>query len=946
MPSPSAIPDDALPSTIADRCRTAVYTYAESCRAGVAPRPEVHAEELAGAVRALAQETFADLRRRLTPPDATDESSTRIPSPGSPTCTADGTGEFTPAGGATVAEPAPPAGSRVPSVSGYAIEEMLGRGGMGVVFRATQLGLNRTVALKMILAGHLAGERQVERFRAESRAIAQLKHPNVVQVYEVGEHAGLPYFSLEYCPGGTLERLAGKEPLAPERSAALIEPLARAAAAFHAAGIIHRDLKPANVLLDADGTPKITDFGLAQNVADIGQLTATGAVLGTPSYLAPEQARGEPATPAADQYGLGATLYALLTGRPPFRGTSAIDTLEQVRTHEPVAPTQLQPGCPPDLETICLKAMSKDPAKRYPSCAAFADDLRAFLDGRPITARPVGRVEKAWRWARRNPRVAIPTGLAVAAVVAVAVLGTTFAVVFDRQKREAVQLATERQQALEQAERSAAERQAAFEQSETDRRVADESYRTAREAVVGVADRLPDLLRKNLFARQAQQQLMATLGEAVGKQADMAAARNLPARVMMNFHMKTGELAAAGGDWAKADASYAAAQELTARLLREDVTAKDRAKGNHALVLVRRGTFALNRRDKPVDVAAVMSQFGEALDLQRQVAESPTTGEIPTVEAKQSVAGTLYEIADLHRRTQKFADGVATGEESLTLRREVASAPPTPYTAGAERKLAESLVLLGKLYTALADDAKAEPYLAEAADRLAKLAAADPTDQGLQLQAARASREYGDFLIMRDRLADAAPRYTADLTLMRKILGFPELILLQSESSDVYYRTATLALKRGDQKAATADYRRCRDTRQMLADAVPANDGFQSRLANALARCGDHATAAGILEKLLIKRPDGDLFNMGCNFALCAGAVLAGRPATALTADERRLYESYRGRAVGLLERLVATGWKDSVKLATDPDLEALRDDPKFVELIARLKNPDAKRPE
>jgi hypothetical protein len=198
---------------------------------------------------------------------------------------------------------------------------------------------------------------------------------------------------------------------------------------------------------------------------------------------------------------------------------------------------------------------------------------------------------------------------------------------------------------------------------------------------------------------------------------------------------------------------------------------------------------------------------------------------------------------------------------------------------------------------------------------------------------------------MRGRLADAAPRYAGDLGLMKKILGFPESILLQSESSDVYYRTATLALKRGDQKAAAADYRRCRDIRQMLAEAVPANDDFQSRLANALARCGDHATAAGILGKLLAKRPDGDLFNMGCNFALCADAVRTGRPAAALSPAEKKLYDGYRGRAVALLERLVATGWKDGVKLATDPDLEALRGDPKFVELLDRLKGPDAKRP-
>jgi tetratricopeptide (TPR) repeat protein len=920
MSAPDDRSDRTLPELIAEHCRTAIQSYSDGCRDGVAPRPDAAAEELAGFVCNLARETFADLKQRFTPGEAISGSATKLPSARSATLTEADTGEFKPGGGPiglATFDPVRP----IPTIPGYAVHETVGRGGMGVVYRATQLGLNRTVALKMILAGELAGAQQLERFRTECRVIAQLRHPNVVQVYEVDEHNGLPYFSLEYCPGGTLSHLAGKEPLEPKRAAALVEQLARAAAACHAVGIVHRDLKPANVLLDADGVPKITDFGLAQNVADVGQLTRTGAVLGTPSYMAPEQAHGDPATQAADQYGLGATLYDLLTGRPPFRGTSVIDTLEQVRTREPVAPTQLQPGCPRDLETICLKAMSKDPAKRYPSCTAFADDLRAYLDGRPITARPVGRVEKAWRWARRNPRVAIPSGLAAVAVVAVAVLGVTFAVFFDRQKREATQLA--------------AERQVALEQSEKDRQVADESYRLSREAVVGVTDRVPALLRKNLFARQAQQQVIAALGEAIGKQTDLAAARSLPARAMVAFHMKAGEFAAANGDWAKADAAYAAAQELTARLMRDDTTAKDRAKGNHALVLQTRAAHALKKQ--PVDLPAVLARFNEALELQRQVVDSPTTGEIPPIEAKQSVAGTLYQIADVHRRTQKFADAVAPGEEALALRREVANAPPTPYTTGAERNLAESLVQLGLIYTALATDAKAEPYLKEAADRLAKLAAADPSDQGLMLQAARAAREYGDFLIMRDHLADAKSRYDGDLALMKKILGLPELVLLQSESSDVYYRTATVALKRGDRTTAVADYRRCRDIRQMLADAVPANDGFQSRLANAVARCGDHATAAGIMEKLLAKGPVRDLFNSACNFALCADAVRNGRPMTSLSDDDKKLFDRYRGEAIALLEKLVASGFKDGVKLATDPDLELLRDEPKFIALLGRL---------
>lgn len=372
---------------------------------------------------------------------------------------------------------------------------------------------------------------------------------------------------------------------------------------------------------------------------------------------------------------------------------------------------------------------------------------------------------------------------------------------------------------------------------------------------------------------------------------------------------------------------------------------QDKAKGNHAIVLQRRAMLALNRRDKPVDVVAVMALLREALALQRKVLQSPTTGEIPAIEAKQSVANTLYEIADVDRRTQKFADSVSAGEEALALRREVAAASPTVYTTGAERNLTESLVQLGKVHTALADDAKAEPYLKEAADRLAKLAAADPSDQGLMLQGARASREYGDFLLMRDRLADAAPRYAVDLSLVSKILTLPELILLQAESSDVYYRTATLALKRGDQKTADADYRRCRDIRQMLAEAVPTNDGVQLRLANAQARCGDHATAVGILEKLLAKRPDGDLFFMGCNFALCADAVRNERPTTELSAEEKTKYDGYRDRAMGLLEKLAAGGWKDAVKLATDPDLDPLRNHPKFKELLTRLMEPESKRP-
>jgi tRNA A-37 threonylcarbamoyl transferase component Bud32 len=299
------------------------------------------------------------------------------------------------------------ASSGLVAVPGYEILAELGRGGMGVVYRARQTKLGRTVALKMILAGAHAGETDLARFRTEAEAIARLQHPNIVQVYEVGEHGGLPYFSLEFCVGGSLENKLGGTPLPPREAAALVEVLARAMQAAHDKGIIHRDLKPANVLLAEDGTPKITDFGLAKKLDEAGQ-TASGAVMGTPSFMAPEQAAGkrDAIGPACDVYALGALLYEGLTGRPPFRGPSAMDTIMQVVADEPVPPRQLLSRTPKDLETICLKCLQKDPVRRYPSAAALAEDLRRFQAGESILARPVGRLERVWRWCRRYPAVA------------------------------------------------------------------------------------------------------------------------------------------------------------------------------------------------------------------------------------------------------------------------------------------------------------------------------------------------------------------------------------------------------------------------------------------------------------------------------------------------------------------------------------------------------------
>jgi serine/threonine protein kinase len=307
-------------------------------------------------------------------------------------------------GGAIPAAPAPEPDR--PSIPGYEILAELGRGGMGVVYKARHVALQRVVALKMIRWGGHSGQAEAQRFIREARAGANLRHPNVVQVYDIGEYEGRPYFSLEYVEGSSLDRKLREGPLPPREAARLVEQITRGIQAAHEQGLIHRDLKPANILLTEEGTPKITDFGLAKKLdEEEAGLTQAGAIMGTPSYMAPEQARGDNLSigAATDVYALGGILYELLTGQPPFGRAAVAETLYRALSEDPVPPRQLNPRVPRDLETICLKCLQKEPAKRYASAATLAEDLHRFLEAEPIQARPVGRLERAVKWVRRRP---------------------------------------------------------------------------------------------------------------------------------------------------------------------------------------------------------------------------------------------------------------------------------------------------------------------------------------------------------------------------------------------------------------------------------------------------------------------------------------------------------------------------------------------------------------
>ncbi len=321
---------------------------------------------------------------------------------------------------------APEKPEQIVAFGDYEILGTIARGGMGIVYKARQKKLNRIVAIKMILSGQFADQSAIDRFYAEAEAAANLRHPHIVAIHEIGEHAGQHFFSMDFIDGKSLAELVRDRPLAPEQAAELVQCISDTIQYAHDRGILHRDLKPSNILVDKHQAPLVTDFGLAKQVSSESQITMTGAIVGTPSYMPPEQAAGrhEQVGTCSDIYSLGAILYELVTGSPPFRAASPFETIRQVLQNEPASPRLLNPSVPRDLETICLKCLQKEPGQRYARASDLAEELARFRRGEPIQARPLGRLARGWRWCRRNPLPATTIGAAVVFLL-VALVATT-----------------------------------------------------------------------------------------------------------------------------------------------------------------------------------------------------------------------------------------------------------------------------------------------------------------------------------------------------------------------------------------------------------------------------------------------------------------------------------------------------------------------------------------
>jgi tetratricopeptide (TPR) repeat protein len=864
----------------------------------------------------------------------------------------------------------------------YEITRELARGGMGIVFLARQISLNRPVALKMILAGQLANETDVKRFYTEAEAAAILDHPGIVPIHEVGQHDGQHYFSMGFVEGQSLAQRLADGPLPPYEAAALMVKVADAIAYAHGRGVIHRDLKPGNILLDTNGNPRVTDFGLAKKVEGDSALTASGQIMGTPSYMPPEQAGGNRAAvgPAADVYALGATLYALVTGRPPFQAATAMDTVIQVIGEEPVPPRRLNPGVPRDLETICLKCLQKEPARRYGSASALAGELRRYLSGEPILARPVGSAERAWRWSKRNR-------LAASLLTLVAILtasGTATITVLwlraDRSRREAVAAGERTKQALGAAVAAGARADRARAEAVTAGQRAIANAATARRAVNDYLDRItesPQLLRPGLIGvrrdllTQALTYYEGFLREsatAPDLRAEAAAAQNRAAMILnelgdTNRAIETGRRAVALYEQLvrddPEDSAYRHGLATSLSSLANGLRTTRRA--DEALAAYRRSAEiheAMLRvdpgnNDAAADLGACWSNIANVLGNAGRTQESEAllarnrthledlVRRVPDAVAPRNLlAGVLHSLGNHAADRGKFDEARGLYLRALEIREAITREHADNWEQ--QSQLARLYNELGLLHFHFQHPDEALSYYQKSRALREKLLAAEPASAELQEYLARSLENLGNLYNSLGRASEALPDLERVRELRARLVSAnPGNSEMESALGGSLHNLAMSYERLGRDGEAERLYREAIGHQRHAREVQPEHMTYRLFLTNHLMSLGELLRRAGKSDETAKLAEEGaglwprnpqQLLRPALLLAAC---VESAGPADTPETNARR--DRFGKSAVEILTRAFDAGFRDPGFYRTAKPLETIRGRDDFQALLRRL---------
>jgi tetratricopeptide (TPR) repeat protein/tRNA A-37 threonylcarbamoyl transferase component Bud32 len=724
-----------------------------------------------------------------------------------------------------------------PSLPGYEVMGELGRGGMGVVYEARHQALGRHVALKMLRYDD-DGEVARSRFRREAEAVARLQHPNVVQIFEVGEHERRPYLALEFVEGGSLaQRIAGRPE--PTRAAALlVAVLARAIDHAHKQGIVHRDLKPANVLLTRDGTPKITDFGLARHLDSSVDQTKSGTIVGTASYMAPEQASGKAnqAGPAADVYALGAILYELLTGRPPFQAETPMAIVLQVLHVEPVPPRRLQPGIPRDLETICLKCLQKDARKRYASAQDLAEDLQRFLGGTPIQARPTPSWERAWKWARREPKAAVLGALVVGVTIA-AFAGITWQLQRTEEQRQNAE--TQGQNAETQRLAAETARGKAVELARSEAEAKQEAEQNARAAVRNAAEAVAqrDEARKvvDKFCTQVSEspEMKAKATEGLRTKLLETAADFYRRRADQEGNDLLGRTKRAEALHRLADIYKHTERVQEAETVYREVLVvwqqlaaaqPHNSKYRNNIASVYNGLGLLWSSRDQLDKALENYRLAEEVFL-KLVADYPDD-----LENHLNLATVRRNLGNLYERTGRTREAEASQRDAVkVLRKIVANKPEVPLY---RFHLATAYYDLGSVYQATSRAKQAEQSYRDAVAEVKRLVTEKPEAHEYRHHLAASYHSLGLLYQDAGQTKQAEQAYLQARAESVKLAGgYPAIVKYQEGLATAEYTLGKLYADK-QPRAAEEYYKRALTIRQRLTAAHPDRPSFQNRLAS------------------------------------------------------------------------------------------------------------------